>query len=345
MPPAPTAPTAERLASQLLSGPPAADAVAVAKHLLAIQGQDIRGARLAIRARTRGLTAADVDRALNDGSLLITWLNRGTLHLVRTADYPLLQALTTPQLQAGNARRLAQEGVSAQAADRGVAVIERSLTKEGPLTRRQLRDRLDSADVPTQGQALVHLLMLSCLRGIAVRGPVVGSDHAFVSVRDWVDTSAPVRRPTALAELARRFLVGHGPADDRDLARWAGITLRDARAGLSAIAETVHQRPDGLLTISEDRTPPEFPPPRLLGQFDPLLLGWVSREPIVGAHANIVTNNGLFRPFALARGRAAGIWSLKKGTVHLAPFAPLKRADAKALERDAADVERFIGGI
>ena len=46
-----------------------------------------------------GLAAADVDRALSEErSLLITWLNRGTLHLVRSEDYPLLHALTTPPL-------------------------------------------------------------------------------------------------------------------------------------------------------------------------------------------------------------------------------------------------------
>ena len=79
---------AERLTAQLLSGPPARDPVTVAERLLAVQGQDPRGARLAIRARTTGLTAADVDRALTeDRSLLITWLNRGTLHLVRSEDY------------------------------------------------------------------------------------------------------------------------------------------------------------------------------------------------------------------------------------------------------------------
>ena len=64
-----------------------------------MQGQDPRGARLAVRARSEGLTAADVDRALTEErSLLITWLNRGTLHLVRSEDYPWLQALTTPPL-------------------------------------------------------------------------------------------------------------------------------------------------------------------------------------------------------------------------------------------------------
>jgi Winged helix DNA-binding domain len=93
-----------------------------------VQGQDPRGARLAVRARSEGLTAADVDRALSaERSLLITWLNRGTLHLVRSEDYPWLQALTTPPLQAGNARRLAQEGVTPQEAERGVKTIERAL--------------------------------------------------------------------------------------------------------------------------------------------------------------------------------------------------------------------------
>ena len=65
-----------------------------------------------MRARTEGLTAADVDRALTeDRTLLITWLNRGTLHLVRSEDYSWLQALTTPPLLTSNATRLRQEGV------------------------------------------------------------------------------------------------------------------------------------------------------------------------------------------------------------------------------------------
>jgi hypothetical protein len=97
---------AERLTGQLLAGPPARDPVAVARRLLAVQAQDPRGVRLAIRARTAGLNAADVDRALTDDrSLVIGWLNRGTLHLVRSEDYAWLHGLTAPPLFTGNARR------------------------------------------------------------------------------------------------------------------------------------------------------------------------------------------------------------------------------------------------
>ncbi len=335
---------AERLTAQLLAGPPARDPVAVAERLLAVQGQDPRGARLAIRARTTGLSAADVDRALTeDRSLLITWLNRGTLHLVRREDYPWLQALTTPPLRTGNARRLAQEGVTPDAAERGVDVIARALAAEGPLTRAQLRERIDMAGVRTEGQALVHLLMLAALRGITVRGPMIGRQHAFVLVQDWLGEPEPVDRDRALTELARRYLLGHGPAADRDLAKWAGLSLRDARAGLSAIATELHEREDGLLEIAWRPAPAQLPPPRLLGSYDPVLLGWASREWLLDAHMAVITVNGLFRPFALAGARAVATWSMPAGEVVLDPFGRLTSKHATALRADALDVVRYLG--
>ena len=54
-----------------------------------------------------------MDRALTDErSLLVAWLNRGTLHLVRSEDYPWLLALTAPTQVVANARRLVQEGLT-----------------------------------------------------------------------------------------------------------------------------------------------------------------------------------------------------------------------------------------
>jgi hypothetical protein len=335
---------ASRLTAQGLAGPSARDPVAVVERLLAVQGQDPRGARLAIRARSAGLRAADVDRALTEHrSLLITWLNRGTLHLVRSEDYPWLQALTTPRLQTVNARRLAQEGVSPDAAERALGVVERSLVEEGPLTREQLGERIAVAGVRTKGQALVHILMLACLRGLAVRGPMVGNQHAYAYVPDWLGTPGPVDRDRALGELARRYLAGHGPADEHDLAKWAGLPLRDVRAGLKAIAPRLDERSDGLFDLSRRPRATPLPPPRLLGAYDPLLLGWRSRAPLLGSNEGVVTDNGLFRPFALVRGRAAATWSMPRGEIVLQAFRPLTRSEAAALEADAKDVLRYLG--
>jgi len=335
---------AERFSAQGLSGAGAKDPVAVAERLLAVQGQDPRGARLAVRARTRGSTAADVDRALTEErSLLITWLNRGTLHLVRSEDYPWLQALTTPPLLTSCARRLRHEGVSTEEGDRAVATIERALADEGPLTRLELRDRLRAADIPTDGQAPLHFLFLAAVRGIVVRGPMVGKQHAYVLARDWLGPSREVDREAALAELARRYLVGHAPASDRDLARWAGLPLRDARAGLGAIGSELEELDGGLVRLRKQRPrKTEVPPPRLLGAFDPVLLGWTSRETIIGEHTSLVTRNGLFHPFALVGGRAVARWRWIKGEVVLEPFEEVNDDAAKALGAEAADVRRFL---
>jgi hypothetical protein len=271
---------AERFAAQGLAGEPLGDPVAVAERLLAVQGQDPRGVRLAIRARTEGLTATDVDRALSeDRSLLITWLNRGTLHLVRSEDYPWLHALTAPPLFTSASRRLRQEDVAPDAAERAVATIERSLADEGPQTRQQLRERLEAAGVRAEGQALIHLLFLTSLRGIAVRGPMVGGQHAYVLVRDWLGPQKPVDRDMALAELARRYLAGHAPADDRDLARWAGLPLRDARAGLAAIASELEEADGGLVRLAGGMRSGEMPLPRLGGvPKNPSVGGWQPRS-------------------------------------------------------------------
>ncbi|MGD0068546.1 MAG: crosslink repair DNA glycosylase YcaQ family protein, partial [Streptosporangiaceae bacterium] len=222
--------------------------------------------------------------------------------------------------------------------------VQAALAACGPLTRSQLRERVAAAGVRTDGQAMVHILALASIRGLIVRGPAAGRDQAFVLVQDWLDAPPPaMSREAALGELARRYLAGHAPATDRDLARWAGIGLRDARLSLARCGAI--QRSDGLaeLPVNPQRATAALPPPLLLGAFDPLLLGWASRDPIVGPHRRIVTVNGLFRPFALAGGRAVATWTMARGQVVLAPFAQLDDKTRAALNTDAADVTRFLG--
>jgi hypothetical protein len=333
-----------RLTAQLLAGRPAPDPVAVAERLLAIQAQDPRGARLAVRARSRCVSAADIDRELTERrSLVITWLNRGTLHLVRREDYAFLHALTTPQLMTASATRLRQEGVGLTQIDRGLELIRRGLAEHGPLTRPQLRERLETAGVPVAGQAMAHLMFRAGLAGISVRGPMVGRQHAYVLVEDWLGPVQPVPRDRALAELARRYLAGHGPATDRDLARWAGLPLRDARAGLQSIAGELAQGSDGLVDLAARPRAASLPPPRLLGTFEPLLLGWTSRTQVLGDDPRSIVAGGMFRSFAMVGGRAVAEWRLSGQDVEIDPFGPLSDDDAAALERDGVRLRSFLG--
>ncbi len=332
-----------RLTAQLLAGRPAPDCLAVAQRLLAIQAQEPRAAALAVRARSTGVSRADIERELTERrSLVITTLNRGTLHLVRSEDYPLLQALTTPQLQTSSSTRLSQEGFDADKTARAVDLIERSIAEDGPLTRSALRERLEHAGFATAGQALIHLIYRASIEGRIVRGPMAGRDHAFALVRDWLPGTPPPDRATGLAELARRYLAGHGPATDRDLARWAGLPLRDARAGLAAIASELRQLTGGLVDRAHRGRAARLPPPRLLGAFEPLLLGWCSRADVLGDDQHRIVTGGLFRGFGLVAGRAAASWRLVGSEIELDPFASLSASDRAALERDAVAVRRFL---
>ena len=151
----------------------------------------------------------------------------------------------------------------------------------------------------------------------------------------------PVARERALAELARRYLAGHAPADERDLAKWAGLPLRDARAGLGAIAAEVVSA----TTLLELKGTRRSGSPRacLLDQWDPLLVGWRSRESLLDRYPRRDSPEAHFRPFAYAGARAVATWSLRSGEVTIGePFARVSRGRRQALAADAADVARFL---
>jgi hypothetical protein len=300
-------------------------------RILAVQGQDPRGFRLAIRARTSGVTAADVDRALTEErSIVVSWLNRGTLHLVRAEDYPWLHALTTPQLATGNALRLRQEGVDR--VDRGVALITKALA-DGPKTRADIAHVV--RDVTTNPQGVVHLLLRATIDGRAVRGPVLGKEQAFVVPEDWLRPQPRVDLDRALTELAVRYLRGHAPAGPEDLAKWAGIPLNRARAAFAAV-------PGGPAT-GAPATKPALLPPRLLGSFDPVLHGWASREWLLPVDDGVVTSNGIFRPTALVGGRVVATWTLSGTTLGLQPLEPVDPDTRRQLEADAQRLGAYLG--
>ena len=136
----------------------------------------------------------------------------------------------------------------------------------------------------SKGQALVPPALRASLDGLVVRGPMVGR-KARVRARARLARRTEAGGPRQGARgVARRYLAGHGPATDRDLARWAGIPLRDARAAFSAIAGELEELGDGLVDLKARAPAAELPPPQLLGTFEPVLLGWTSREDIFGQH-------------------------------------------------------------
>lgn len=289
--------------------------------------------RLAIRARAAGVVAGDI----GGPGLVRTWLCRGTLHLVCVDDFPWLHGLVAARALTSNTRRLAQLG--ADPAD--VAGVVRLLGEEGPLTREEIASHgfggrrapaaggdaaageAGPAGASRGGSALHHLLHRA-----AVLGLVVMDGDRFVRI----SPPPPVDRDRALAELARRYLRGHGPATAGDLATWAGLPLGDARSGLRAIGSELVE--DGGRVDLARREPVAPIGPRLLPAFDPYLLGWKDRSFAVppALLKRVYPGGGMLRATATVDGVAVGTWSTKG----------LDVPDPSVFAEELADVDRFL---
>src|SRR5687768_3894260 len=100
-----------------------------------IQAQDAKAARLGIRARSTGLTEADVERErLKDRSFVRAWAMRGTIHLVASEDYPWIRDLVAAPLIRASKLRMSQEGLSARQVERARPIV-RKMLDHGPLQR------------------------------------------------------------------------------------------------------------------------------------------------------------------------------------------------------------------
>src|ERR1700686_112145 len=221
-----------------------ADVAAVVRAVCALQAQAFDAARHQVRVRSDGLSAAAVDRAFEqERSVVRTWLMRGTLHLCAADDLRWLIDVFGPAVNQFAATRRKNLGLDDATCARGVAVIRKALA-DGPMARRQLRERLVSAGVLAEpvGQTLLHLIYHAAALGIVCSGPRMGRDDSFVLLDDWVPQSKGPRGAAALAELARRYFAPYGPPSGADFYAWSGLrsaAIRSAMAGAGGRARGV----------------------------------------------------------------------------------------------------------
>ena len=312
-----------------------------------VQAQDPRAARLAFRARSRGLKAADIDRArTEERSLLRAWCMRKTVHLIASDDAGWLLPIFSETIVRWARRRLAHFGLDARGQERALEVLHAAVDREGPLTRPQLGDRLEREGFETGQEFKVHLWLLATLDGELCLGPDRGGQTCLVRTSDWIGPLEHRPSDASLAELARRYLRAYGPVSERDLARWAGLPLRDARAGFARIAGELEAAGE-MFTLRRPRRTARSPVVRLLGAFDNYNLGYVDRgfalEP--QHEKRVVPGGGIVRPAIVVDGRLVGTWSSKRSGDRLAvtvePFATLEPEIEEAIAAEIDDLGRF----
>lgn len=334
----------------------------VVKELCGIQAQDANAATLAVRVRSAGLVVADVERVrVQERSIIRTWGQRGTLHLLATEDFGWLLSLLGPVFVVGDQRRRAELGLDEDTCIKGLAALRAILADQGPLTRAELVEQLAArTGIRLEGQAAPHLLFRAALEGMICLGPDRGTKPTYVLIDDWIEggTRTPsFSRDQACAELARRYLAAYGPAEPDDFAAWSGLPVSEVRAAWKNITNNlteveVADRPTWMLKEHLawlDEFPAQAPIVRLLPGFDTYLLGYRSRNMVVASSyaKRINAGGGMVHPTLIVDGRALGTWKLKRQKIHLdvvlEPFEELAAEIQPGLEAEVRDIARFLG--
>ncbi|MBA3476028.1 MAG: winged helix DNA-binding domain-containing protein, partial [Actinobacteria bacterium] len=217
----------------------AADPLAVARSLVCLHATDAVTVFLSIRARTDGVTPAEIDRALYEERRLVRVLAmRRTLWAVPRELVPIVFAGATQAVAARERKRLEDyvrdAGLSTrpatwlaraeQAALEAVAARGEAMTTEVaadvPLLAKKLRLGVGTKWEATQSVAarvLPQLAMDGRLVRGRPRGTWISPQFRWVTTETWLGGPIePVDPAQAQAELLRRWLAAFGPGTELD---------------------------------------------------------------------------------------------------------------------------------
>jgi hypothetical protein len=328
---------------------PADTAELVVARLGAVQAQDYLGALWAIGVRTKAPCEADVERAIAERAFVRTWPMRGTLHFVAAQDAKWMTALLAPRVVKRAAARLRQLGIDAKLVAKARGVVEKHLSGGKSLARADIYALLERARIPTADGRGLHLLWHLAHDLVICFGPRAGKQPTFVLLDEWLPAARTLPRDEALAVLARRYFVGHGPATLADFAWWAGLDQTEAKRAIEAAAierETIADTAYFAVASPAPRAKP--PAALLLPAFDELLVAYTDRTAML-ANADtrrVNAGGGILKPVMVIGERVVGTWRrrLDRGNVRFerAPFRKLDRQAERALEAAEARYLRFL---
>ncbi len=339
-----------RLCAQGISCPSSTVHEAVSR-LLAVQAQDRPSSLWAIGLRSSASKIADVERAVASGSIVRTWLMRGTLHFTAAEDLRWLLHLVAPRLIARSKRRDEQLRLDDLVYEQCREILIRAMDSQGQMTRSDIMVALERKGITTTGQRAYHILRHLALQGVICFGPMIGREPSFVLLDNWVQSSKNITREQALGELAVRYFSGHGPATAQDLVWWSGLTMAEVRKSIEAAGSRLNEETmDGITYFSG--------PSRsgtnggsnahLLPAFDEYIIGYKERSAILdrGHTKDVLSSNGIFYPALIIDGCVQGTWRGRRSkngiTVEVKPFYRLNSLDIDSLEGAASRYGAFL---
>jgi hypothetical protein len=344
----------QRLINQGLVRPTSTTAGDVVARLGAVQAQDYAASKWGIAQRTSGLTDAEIEKEINDGTIVRTHVLRPTWHFVAAPDIGWMLALTAPRVHAANAFWYRWLEVDDAVARRSRGVIEKALRQGKHLTRAELGQALTKAKIeianPTR---LACIVMRAELDGLICSGARRGKQFTYALLEERVATPAALERDAALCELARRYFTTRGPATVADFAWWSGLTKAEAKRGVEAAAAHLeHESIEGRsYWFPAPGRPRRISSPQvhLLPNFDEYFIGLKDRSALAERlkSAGVKPRTTLLVGYFLAvNGQMVGGWRRtivgRRVVVEPKPLVRLSEAERRAVGVAARKFGRFL---
>lgn len=337
-----------RLHTQGLLGSGFASPVDVVATLGAVQSQDHAFALWSVAQRVAGATVDQVQRLLDDGALLRTHVLRSTWHDVTPADIRWLLAVTSRRVHVQNGTYYRRHGFDDDLFARAHAVIRDAVADGAHPTRGELSDQLAKAGIDVaSGQPLDLLVMHAELEGVICSGPMRGRQQTYALLDDRASAAGELGGDAALAELTRRYFVGHGPATVKDLRWWSSLTMAQIETGLDLVGDELYEEViDGRPYLAGE-SPPDLvaadgPEVVLLQALDEVVVGYSESRDVIdlsGAEAAHRDSPGLPSAMVLVEGQIAGRWRRKIRAAHIdvevVAYRPLDDAERASLRTEA----------
>jgi len=280
-----------------------------------IRAEDLSAAKWAIGLRVTDSTDDSIALALNQGSILWTYVLQPVKHFISPDDIYWMLALTAPRLKAINKGLFHSLGIDASLLKKSKRIISRALEK-GQMTRTQLSEILEMGHTRVDDLRLGMLLMDAELDGIICSGVPDGGHFRYALLEERVPMVKRRSREESLGELAKRYFLSRGPATLSDLSAWSGLSSIDVETGLE-ISKRWLQREvvDGQVYYFHDaeRKAAGDPSVFLLPAFDELAAAYMG--------------NVHFKPAVIVDGQPSGTWTriLRKDKVHIEVTTPLEQ--------------------
>ncbi|MEK7514878.1 MAG: winged helix DNA-binding domain-containing protein [Patescibacteria group bacterium] len=337
-----------RLRNQHIGSAPFQKPEDVVRHLGAVQAQDFPSALWAIGLRMKRANEQVIEDALSKGRIVRTWPMRSTLHFVAREDVRWMLDLMTPRVLSAYAHRMRYHGITTATYDKSRVIFEKALKGGKALTREELYIALEAAGIPAKKGSLgLHIIGRLAHEQLLCFGPRRGKQQTLVLLDEWVPrTEKPRERDDALRELAVRYFTSHGPAQEKDLAWWSGLSLKDIRAGIAHAGKK-------LVSVEVEGATYWMAPQRIIPQatgsafllpaFDEFFVAYRDRSASLEAiHAKHINPgaNGMLQPIIVIDGQVIGIWkrALIKDTVQITPrFFAEPSPKAKAVIHEASE--------